>query len=66
LQTDLGGAFAVYNDVNEITSEDLARAESISMPSCSSRAADLRQPRRRVDAGASSACWRWSGAGAGR
>ena len=32
LHTDLAGAFAVYNDVNEITSEDLARAESISMP----------------------------------
>ncbi len=32
LRTDLAGAFAVYNDVNEITSEDLARAESISMP----------------------------------
>jgi RND superfamily putative drug exporter len=32
LQTDLAGAFAVYNDVNEITSEDLARAEAISMP----------------------------------
>jgi trehalose monomycolate/heme transporter len=32
LQTDLAGAFAVYNDVNKITSEDLARAESISMP----------------------------------
>ena len=32
LQTDLAGAFAVFNDVNEITSEDLARAESISMP----------------------------------
>ena len=32
LTTDLAGAFAVYNDVNEITSEDLARAESISMP----------------------------------
>ena len=32
LETDLAGAFAVYNDVNEITSEDLARAESISMP----------------------------------
>ena len=32
LSTDLAGAFAVYNDVNEITSEDLARAESISMP----------------------------------
>ena len=26
LQTDLAGAFAVYNDVNEITSEDLARS----------------------------------------
>jgi trehalose monomycolate/heme transporter len=32
LQTDLAGPFAVYNDVNEITSEDLARAETISMP----------------------------------
>jgi len=32
LQTDLTGAFAVYHDVNKITSEDLARAESISMP----------------------------------
>jgi uncharacterized membrane protein YdfJ with MMPL/SSD domain len=32
LQTDLAGAFAVYHDVNEITSADLARAESISMP----------------------------------
>jgi RND superfamily putative drug exporter len=32
LQTELAGAFAVYNDVNEITSEDLARAESISAP----------------------------------
>ena len=32
MQTDLAGAFAVYNDVNEITSEDLARAESISLP----------------------------------
>ncbi len=32
LETDVAGAFAVYNDVNEITSEDLARAESISMP----------------------------------
>ena len=32
LQTDLTGAFAVYDDVNKITSEDLARAESISMP----------------------------------
>jgi uncharacterized membrane protein YdfJ with MMPL/SSD domain len=32
LDTDLAGAFAVFNDVNEITSEDLARAETISMP----------------------------------
>jgi uncharacterized membrane protein YdfJ with MMPL/SSD domain len=32
VQTQLAGAFAVFNDVNEITSEDLARAESISMP----------------------------------
>ncbi len=32
LETDLAGAFAVFNDVNEITSEDLARAEAISMP----------------------------------
>ena len=32
LDTDLAGAFAVFNDVNEITSEDLARAELISMP----------------------------------
>ncbi|WP_298519697.1 MMPL family transporter [uncultured Nocardioides sp.] len=32
LETDLAGAFAVFNDVNEITSEDLARAETISMP----------------------------------
>src|SRR4029079_14226055 len=32
LQTDLTGAFGVYDDVNKITSEDLARAESISMP----------------------------------
>src|SRR4051812_35055683 len=32
LQTDLTGAFAVFDDVNKITSEDLARAESISMP----------------------------------
>ncbi len=32
LQTDVTGAFAVYSDVNEITSEDLARAETISMP----------------------------------
>ena len=32
LETDVAGAFAVYNDVNEITSEDLARAEAISLP----------------------------------
>ncbi|HYF72749.1 MAG TPA: MMPL family transporter, partial [Nocardioides sp.] len=32
LDTDLAGAFAVYSDVNEITSEDLARAELISLP----------------------------------
>ncbi|HEX5088293.1 MAG TPA: MMPL family transporter [Nocardioides sp.] len=32
LQTDVAGAFAVFDDVNKITSEDLARAESISMP----------------------------------
>jgi RND superfamily putative drug exporter len=32
LHTDLAGSFAVYNDVNEITSEDLARAETMSMP----------------------------------
>ncbi len=32
LETDLAGAFAVYSDVNEITSEDLARAETISAP----------------------------------
>jgi trehalose monomycolate/heme transporter len=32
LDTHLAGAFAVYNDVNEITSEDLERAELISMP----------------------------------
>ncbi len=32
VQTDVAGAFAVYNDVNEITSEDLERAELISMP----------------------------------
>lgn len=32
LETDLAGAFAVYNDVNEITSEDLKRAELISLP----------------------------------
>jgi RND superfamily putative drug exporter len=32
VQTDVAGAFAVFDDVNEITSEDLARAEMISMP----------------------------------
>ena len=32
LDTDLAGPFAVFNDVNEITSEDLARAEVISLP----------------------------------
>ena len=32
LQTDLAGPMAVYNDVNEITSEDLERAELISLP----------------------------------
>jgi trehalose monomycolate/heme transporter len=32
LHTNLTGAFAVYDDVNHITSDDLARAESISMP----------------------------------
>eukprot|EP01032_Pedospumella_encystans_P038567 gene38567-43697_t len=32
LETDLAGAFAVYNDVNEITSEDLERAELLSLP----------------------------------
>ena len=32
LDTDLAGAFAVFDDVNEITTEDLARAEMISMP----------------------------------
>ena len=32
LETDVAGAFAVYGDVNEITSEDLARAEKISLP----------------------------------
>jgi uncharacterized membrane protein YdfJ with MMPL/SSD domain len=32
LETDIAGAFAVFNDVNEITSEDLARAEMISLP----------------------------------
>ncbi len=32
LETDLGGPWAVYGDVNEIASEDLARAESFSLP----------------------------------
>jgi RND superfamily putative drug exporter len=32
VETDVAGAFAVYGDVNEITSEDLARAEKISLP----------------------------------
>jgi uncharacterized membrane protein YdfJ with MMPL/SSD domain len=32
LETALAGPFAVYNDVNEITSEDLERAELLSMP----------------------------------
>jgi RND superfamily putative drug exporter len=32
LDTELAGAFAVYGDVNEITSEDLRRAEEISLP----------------------------------
>ncbi|CAN5612030.1 MMPL family transporter [soil metagenome] len=32
LTTDLAGSYAVYNDVNEITSSDLERAELISMP----------------------------------
>jgi RND superfamily putative drug exporter len=32
VDTDLAGPFAVYDDVNQITSEDLARAETISMP----------------------------------
>ncbi len=32
LTTELAGSFAVYNDVNEITSKDLKRAELISMP----------------------------------
>ena len=32
MDTDVAGAFAVFDDVNEITSEDLARAETISMP----------------------------------
>jgi trehalose monomycolate/heme transporter len=32
LETDVAGSFAVYSDVNEITSEDLERAELISLP----------------------------------
>jgi trehalose monomycolate/heme transporter len=32
LQTDLAGSFAVYGDVNHMTSEDLERAEMISLP----------------------------------
>ncbi len=32
LETDLAGSFAVYGDVNEISSEDLERAEMISLP----------------------------------
>jgi len=32
VETDIAGAFAVFDDVNEITSEDLARAEMISLP----------------------------------
>jgi uncharacterized membrane protein YdfJ with MMPL/SSD domain len=32
LEVGLAGPFAVYNDVNEITSEDLERAELLSMP----------------------------------
>jgi len=32
LDTDLAGPLAVYNDVNEITSEDLERAEILSLP----------------------------------
>ena len=32
ISTDVAGSYAVYNDVNEITSEDLERAELISLP----------------------------------
>ncbi|MGA8847917.1 MAG: MMPL family transporter, partial [Nocardioides sp.] len=32
LTTELAGSYAVYNDVNEITSKDLKRAELISLP----------------------------------
>ena len=53
LETDVAGAFAVFGDVNESTSEDLARAEKISLPIVvAAGAPDLRQPGRRLDAGA--------------
>ena len=68
LDTDLAGAFAVYDDVNEITSEDLARPRRSRCPIVlAARAADLRQPRRRLDAGPGRAArhgrraGRWSG-----
>jgi RND superfamily putative drug exporter len=32
LTTNIGGQWAVFNDVNEMVSEDIARAESIAMP----------------------------------
>jgi trehalose monomycolate/heme transporter len=32
LETDLAGSFAVYGDVNDMTSEDLERAEMVSLP----------------------------------
>jgi RND superfamily putative drug exporter len=32
LQTDIAGTWAVYKDVNETVSKDLARAETVSMP----------------------------------
>ena len=32
LETDLAGAFAIFDDVNERTEEDLRRAETISLP----------------------------------
>ncbi|MGA8257192.1 MAG: MMPL family transporter, partial [Nocardioides sp.] len=32
LETDVTGSFAVYSDVNDITSEDLERAELLSLP----------------------------------
>ena len=44
LQTDLAGPMAVYNDVNEITSEDLERAELISMPVVPRRSPSSHQP----------------------